>query len=191
MDTAKRNCITNFRMKCYLEWALRGSAGGGRKAFWRAKKKRGGSRLLSRVEVSELRLWKSAAIPRPSQLRPVPQTSVPGIRSRVFYSRLSLSTSFGLSTPLGCASSRHRRSGLRLNRLPVLPARAFRSVGLQQPKLPTNLSIFLSRSSFRSSDLSEPKLFPVRRPAEEFTSWRLSQGIASPFRVTRSWYDRL
>jgi len=44
--------------------------------------------LLSRVEVSELRLWWTADPPRPFQLRPVPRLSAPGIRSRDFYSRL-------------------------------------------------------------------------------------------------------
>jgi len=44
--------------------------------------------LLSRVEVSELRLWWTADPPRPFQLCPAPQLSAPGLRSRDFYSRL-------------------------------------------------------------------------------------------------------
>jgi hypothetical protein len=112
----------------------------------RSKKKRGGLRLLSGVEVSELRLWWTAVPPRPSQLRPDPQLSAPGVRSRDFYSRLSLSTSFGLPTPPARASFIVGFPGLRPFRLPVLPARAFRSVGPHQPKLLSDLSIFPSRS---------------------------------------------
>ena len=117
-------------------------------------------RLLSGVEVSELRLWWTAVPPRPSQLRPDPQLSAPGLRSRAFYSRLSLSTSFGLPTLPARASFVVGFPGLRPFRLPVLPAYAFRSVGLRQPKLLTDLSIFPSRSSSCSADLPgpEPKL---------------------------------
>jgi hypothetical protein len=114
---------------------------------FQTQKKRGGLRLLSSVEVSELRLWWTAVPPRPSQLRPDPQLSAPGLRSRAFYSRLSLSTSFGPPTPPAHASFVVGFPGLRPFRLPVLPARAFRSVGLRQPKLLTDLSIFPSRSS--------------------------------------------
>ena len=112
----------------------------------RHKKKRGGLRLLSVVEVSELRLWWTAVPPRPSQLRPDPQLSAPGLRSRAFYSRLSLSTSFGLPTLPARASFVVGFPGLRPFRLPVLPACAFRSVGLRQPKLLTDLSISPSLS---------------------------------------------
>jgi len=52
------------------------------------QKKRGGVSLLSRVEVSELRLGWTADPPRPFQLRPVTQISAPGLQSRDFYSRL-------------------------------------------------------------------------------------------------------
>ena len=130
-----------------------------------AQKKRGGLRLLSGVEISELRLWWTADPPRPSQLRPVPQLSAAGLRSRAFYSHLSLSTSFGLPTPPARASFVAGFQGLRPLRLPVLPACAFRSVGLLQPKLhPTSRSFraealsdhptFQSLSFFRSCSLS-------------------------------------
>jgi hypothetical protein len=56
--------------------------------IFKTQKKRGGRGLLSGVEVSELRLRWTADPPRPSQLRPVPQISAPGLRSRVFYPRL-------------------------------------------------------------------------------------------------------
>ena len=41
-----------------------------------------------RCRVLELRLRRTADPPRPSQLRPVPQDSAPGLRSRVSYTRL-------------------------------------------------------------------------------------------------------
>ena len=59
------------------------------------------------------------------------QVSVSGLRSRVFYSRLSLSTSLGLSVPLAYACITAGFLDLRPFRLSVLPARAFRSGGFQ------------------------------------------------------------
>ncbi len=60
---------------------------GGARIFSGQKKERRLAPPL-RVEVSELRLQKTADPPRPFQLRPVPQISAPGLRSRAFYSRL-------------------------------------------------------------------------------------------------------
>jgi hypothetical protein len=96
VSRTRRNCSTNST--CLMPGLFqkrekyRGSSPACDPKFG-AQKKRGGFRLLSRVEVSELRFWWTADPPRPSQLRPVPRRSAFRLRSRDFYSRLSLSTS--------------------------------------------------------------------------------------------------
>ena len=158
--------------------------------FLEAQKKRGGLRLLSRVEVSELRLQKTADPPRPFQLRPFPQVSALGSGPRDFYSRLisrrlSASRLGSLSLALPSASQACALSASR-----VVPACAFPSLNLPPPKrfpVPTLLQLSLF-PVFRL-----PAVFTVFRlwPFEALASWRLSPGIAFPFRVTLFWYDRL
>ena len=153
------------------------------------KKKRGGVSLLSRVEVSELRLWWTADPPRPFQFYPVPQfsalgpgcgTSTPALFLDVFWP----SDSAGL-----------RPLSRRFPELALLIT--FRFFWLA----PSKRSIFRCRSCFRSrsfkaeaspilSTFHQRELFPVCRPGEACASWRLSQGIAFPFRVTLQWHDR-
>jgi len=87
--------------------------------------------------------------------------SAAGLRSRDFRSRLSLSTSSGLTVPLARACF---TAGF-------LGSRPFRLIGPSSLRFPvrrssaaeatSNLSIFLSRSPFWFSDLPEPKPFLV------------------------------
>jgi hypothetical protein len=153
------------------------------KEFFGRKKKRGGLRLLSRVEVSELRLRKTADLPRPFQLSPFsdPLPSAPG--PRAFYTRLIY----------------RRLLALRFDRLaPVLPSASglapFRLSGFfrlapSQSDGPIRclssfqVLTFSSRSCFQSLGVPLLALLPAFEPCEAFASWRLSQGIASPFRV--------
>ena len=138
-------------------------------------------RLLSRVEVSELRLQKTADPPRPFQLRPVPQFSaswapVAGLLLPPYFS-----TSSGLPAPPAYACFAvgfpglhpFRLSGHSGLRLPDL--RNF-LLSLSVPDLPSACA-FSGLSTFRS------RLLSVFGPVEVFTSWRLSPGIAFPFRV--------
>ena len=113
----------------------------------------------------------------------------PGLRPRDFYSRLLY----------------RRLSAFRFHR--VAPV----SSSVSGTCVPfTSRSFRLTPSEPRSSaaeaasdpDLSKPRLLrsfrpsfsvnwiPVWRPAEACASWRLSQGIAFPFRVALHWYDR-
>ena len=136
-----------------------------------------------RVEVSELRLRKTADLPRPSQLRSV-------------LSALPLGSDRGPSTPAlfidvfwlpasrACACSAAGLPGSHPFRRPV-PLRL-------APSLPPGPSRAEAPSG--PPTLLQPKLFPVAwlpaaraafrpGPLEAFASWRLSPGIASPFRV--------
>ena len=123
------------------------------------KKKRGGLRLLSRVEVSELRLWWTADPPRPFQLRPVPRNSAAGFRSRDFYSRLIY----------------RRLSVFRFHRVAPVSSSVSRTCVPFTCRLfrlaPSELWTFRCRSCFRSGpsgaealsdpDLPMPKLLPI------------------------------
>ena len=125
-----------------------------------------------RVEVSELRLRKTADPPRPSQLRPVSQVSAPGLRSRVTYTRLiyrRLSAFQLLRTFVRSAACCRSLSSFRLV---GCPARAFPNPG---PR--TAEAVF-------DPDFRWPEPASVFQPVEACASWRLSQGIAYPFRVT-------
>ena len=101
------------------------------------------------------------------------------------------STSFGLPIPQGCARFLVGFQNLRSFRLSALPAFAFRTLDFSAAEA-ASLSVIVRSLNFPDLfDLHQRELFPVCRPAEACTSWRLSQGIASPFRVTLLWYDRL
>ena len=146
------------------------------------KKKRGGVSLLSRVEVSELRLWWTADPPRPFQFCPD-------------LSSLPLGSGRGTSTPALFIDvfRPYESTGLRPfpRRLPELALLS--PVGPSGLRLPSPGSSAAEAAS--DPDLVKPKLlrsfrpsvsvncFPVLRPVEACTSWRLSPGIASPFRV--------
>ena len=143
-----------------------------------------------RVEVSELRIRWTADPPWPFQLRPAPRSSASGFRSRAFYSRL-------ISRRLSVFRF-HRVAPVSSSVSETCVPSTFRLFRLTRSELWT----FHCRSCFLSLivrslnfpdlfDLPQRELFPVFRPAEACTSWRLSPGIASPFRVTLSWYDRL
>ena len=146
-----------------------------------------------RVEVLELRLRGTADPPRPFQL----------VRT---HCALLLVSDHGTSTPAffidvsrprGSAGSRLRSAGVRGSH----PFSPHGPSGLRLPvRRPSaagaasDLSIFPSRSSvrspdlqelgsFRSSGLPELALIPTWRSVEACASWRLSQGIAFPFRV--------
>ena len=130
--------------------------------FW-DKKKRGGISLLSRVEVSELRLWWTADPPRPFQLYPVPQfsalgpgrgTSTPALFLDVFWPSDSaglrpLSRRFpelALLSPLGS-------SGLRLPNSGPSAAEAASDPDLSKPKLLRSFRLSISVSCFQSGGL--------------------------------------
>jgi hypothetical protein len=134
------------------------------------KKKRGGLRLLSRVEVSELRLWWTADPPRPFQLRPVPRFSASGSGRGTSTPALFLDV-FRSSDSTGLRPFRRRlpelalllpvgSSGLRLPNTGPSAAEAASGPNLPEPKL-FLIPIFRCRSFFRSFDLHQPKLFPV------------------------------
>ena len=112
------------------------------------QKKRGGFRLLSRVEVSELRLWWTADPPRPFQLCPVPQLSAPGLRSRDFYSRLLY----------------RRLSVIRFHRVAPISSSVSRTRALSTFRFfrlaPSELRTFRCRSCFRSRS-SEAEASPI------------------------------
>ena len=109
-----------------------------------------------RVGVLELRLRRTADPPRPSQLRPVPQDSAPGPRSRTLYVRLIYRrlSAFQLPGPApvplpvsgACAPSSWW----------VLPAVAFRTPVRPRPEPPSNPT-FPSLSCVRSSSLLRPE----------------------------------
>ncbi len=130
---------------------------GGAALLSEGKKKRGGLRLLSRVEVSELRLQKTADPPRPFQLRPVPQISALGSGRGTSTPALFID----VFRPSGFACSRlHCRRFPRL--APFPPLGSFRLA----PSLPWNLPppkrfpvpTFRRLRCFRSFDF--PRLAP-------------------------------
>ena len=146
-------------------------------------------RLLSGVEVSELRLQKTADPPRPFQLRPVPQHSARGLRSRDFYSRLlyrrlPASRLRLLALALPSASQVCTLSASR-----AIPACAFLTTGTSCFRFPFPTLLRLAP-------------FPVFRRSAAFAAFRLwaCRGFhllasISRDRVSLSsrpiWYDRL
>ena len=100
-----------------------------------------------RVEVLELRLRKTADLPRPFQLRPVPQHSAPGLRSRDFYSRLIYRRLPAPALPTCvCLAARFRGS------------RPFRRPGRSGLRLPFPRT-FHHRSAFRFLPYSSSRCF--------------------------------
>jgi hypothetical protein len=136
-----------------------------------------------RVEVSELRLRKTADLPRPSQLRSV-------------LSALPLGSDRGPSTP-ALFIDVFRPS--RLCRLAPAPPSASRArtrsaLGSAPACAFASPRTFPRRSAFRSVDPTPAEAVSCRLasrgsrrlppgPVEAFASWRLSPGIAFPFRV--------
>jgi len=131
-----------------------------------------------RCRVLELRLRKTADLPRPSQLRPVPQDSAPGLRSRATYTRLiyrRLSAFQLLRTFVrSAAGSRSLSSFGSVGH----PARAFPTPDRLQPKLPSiptsaDLSLLRSSSLLR---LAPPGVylkgsrFPLESPSDGTTA---------------------
>ena len=109
-------------------------------------------RLLSRVEVSELRLQKTADPPRPFQLRPVPQHSAPGLRSA------------GLLLPPYLSTSPD---------LPAWPAFACPAVGF--PRRSTRLA----ERSFHSPGFREALILRIRLISADEESARVMRSNAS------------
>jgi len=157
-------------MRPRKKWPLPRNCRRFRKIF-RTKKERRREPPL-RCRALELRLRKTADPPRPSQLRPVSQVSAPGLRSRVTYTRLiyrRLSAFQLLRTFVRSAASCRSLSSFRLV---GCPACAFPNPG---PR--TTEAVF-------DPDLRRPEPASIFQPVEACASWRLSQGIAYPFRVT-------
>jgi hypothetical protein len=145
-----------------------------RKIFGTKKERRREPPL--RCRALELRLRKTADLSRPSQLRPVPQDSAPGLRSRTLYVRLIY----------------RRLSAFQLPGLTPFPLPAFGAFALS--------TRWVSGSRLPTLDPSRPKPLPI----PTFTSLsclrsasllRLSppgvylQGSRIPFE-SPSWYDR-
>jgi len=131
-----------------------------------------------RCRVLELRLRKTADLPRPSQLRPVPQDSAPGLRSRATYTRLiyrRLSAFQLLRTFVRSAAGTRSLSSFGSV---GHPARAFPTPDRLQPKLPSiptsaDLSLLRSSSLLR---LAPPGVylkgsrFPLESPPDGTTA---------------------
>jgi len=105
-----------------------------------------------RCRALELRLRKTADPPRPSQLRPVPQDSAPGLRSRVTYTRLIYRRLSAFQLLQTCACSAAGSRSLSSFRLVGPPARAFPTPDRPQPKLPS-IPTSADLSPLRSSSL--------------------------------------
>ena len=138
-----------------------------------------------RVEVSELRLQKTADLPRPFQLRPVPalclRSPVRGPSTPALF--------IDVFRPPGFACFRllcRWLPGSRPSALGSVPALAFPFPGPSRAEAPSGPRPYSSRSCFLSLDLPLLSLLPVLGPVEALASWRLSPGIAFPFRVAPS-----
>ena len=125
-----------------------------------------------RCRVLELRLRKTADPPRPFQLHPVPQYSAPGPQSRITYLRLIYRRLSAFQLPQAFARLR-----CQLPEPELLPPGGSSGSRLPDPGPPATEAAF-------GPDLRQPELPSIFQPVEACASWRLSQGIASPFRVT-------
>jgi len=117
-----------------------------------------------RVEVLELRIWWTADPPWPFQLRPDPQFSASGLRSRDFYSRLisrRLSVfRFHRVAPVSssvsrtCAPFTSRLFRLALSELWTFPLpKLLLVLDRPKPELPRSLRPSISVNCFQSVDL--------------------------------------